>query len=122
MRARPWRSFGAKASNPERAYSSHHQPGARLGILEQFLQLIGGGLDAAAITTKLGMRPAQLEAVIAAALVASPQSETMIETASEALGISARRCQEAVDALGGVQAIVRLSRRLNYPDHGLPAK
>lgn len=96
--------------------------GACLGILEQFLALIDRGLDAATITTKLGMKPAQLEAVIGAALVASPQADTMIETASEAVGISASRCQEAVDALGGVQAIVRLSQRLDYPDHGLPAK
>ena len=111
-----------RPSNPECAQTS--QPltrGACLGILEQFLKLIDRGLDAAAITNKLGMKPAQLEAVIGAALVASPQADTMIETASEAVGISASRCQEAVDALGGVQAIVRLSQRLDYPNHGLPA-
>ena len=96
-------------------------PGAGLGILEQFLKLIDRGPDAAVITNKLGMKPAQLEAVIGAALVALPQADTMIETASEAVGISASRCQEAVDALGGVQAIVRLSQRLDYPNHGLPA-
>ena len=114
-------SCSAEAAQPRVCADVTINKGAYLGILEQFLALIDRGLDAATITTKLGMKPAQLEAVIGAALVASPQADTMIETASEAVGISASRCQEAVDALGGVQAIVRLSHRLDYPNHGLPA-
>lgn len=67
------------------------------------------------------MKPAQLEAVIGALIVASTQPETMIDTASEALGLPVTRVREVVEAVGGVEAIQQLSKRLDYPDHGLPA-
>ena len=101
--------------------SPNHQPGTCLGILEQLLKLINHRLEAASIANALHMKAGQLEAVIGALIIASSQPETMIDTAAEALGMPAARVREAVEAVGGVEAIQRLSERLNYPDHGLPA-